>query len=239
MTPKMWYTYYLLAEIDARDGRFDDALAALDSSIAWDPNINARSEAHRAHAMIRFGNGDPAGAMAELGQLADELQAVAARGELATTHLWMALVAAGAHDSAAALRHIEAARPLNPPALVENELIVHSLIGDAPGTRRALDAYVAAANRLQNPTPAQLATRTANIHRMTGLTLLAEHKPKEAIAELRQGGMNPYAPLGIIEADRMMKQNKQADAERAALFARHTFTVSSTAVEIIRYRARK
>jgi hypothetical protein len=70
-----------------------------------------------------------------------------------------------------------------------------------------------------------------------GLTLVAEGKGEEALTELRQGGANPYSQLGMIEAYLLMGRTSEADAERAALFARKDVTYASTAMPIARYRA--
>jgi len=69
--------------------------------------------------------------------------------------------------------------------------------------------------------------------------LLGEGKPREAIAEFKQSGTDPYADLGMIEAYRMLKDHRQAEAARTAFFANRNYSYASTATPIIRYRARK
>ena len=62
-------------------------------------------------------------------------------------------------------------------------------------------------------------------------------KASEAIPELKQGGPNPYSQVGLIEAYVLLGDKKQADAERASLFARTDFGIISTAMPIARFRA--
>ena len=72
---------------------------------------------------------------------------------------------------------------------------------------------------------------------MTGLTLLSERKPAEAIAELQQGGPNPYSQLGIIEAYLLMGNTKAADSVRAAALARKDASWLTVAIPIMKWRA--
>lgn len=110
---------------------------------------------------------------------------------------------------------------------------MYALTKQGAAARKALDSYV----ELAAAQPPEI--RSENVHRMTGLTLLAEGKAAEAIGELKQGGLNPYAQLGLIEAYKQLGRNKDADAERAAMLARKDFGIASTAMPIVKYRSLK
>lgn len=239
MTPKMWYTFDLMADINARDGKFSEVRPEMDSVIAWAPALADVSVARRVRAATFLSEGDAARCMAELTQQLSELEAIHATGQIAATHGWMAIMAGGAHDSAGAMQHLAAQKAAGaaPGTIADNEVVVYSLIGNGTEARRALGDYIRI-NSAATLTGAAAVARDQNFHRMTGLTLLAEKKPQEALPELRQGGANPYASLGIIEAYRAMKDTKNADAERAAFFARREFTYGSSAMPVIRYRAK-
>jgi hypothetical protein len=225
------------------EGRTADVRTALDSAIANTPNIGAQFAYRRAQAISFLSEGNVQQTMASLAQQLKDAEAINARGQVTTGHQTMALVAAGTRDSAGAERHLAAVTPAEggagAAAAVDAQVIVYSLIGNAPAARAALGDYT----RMNGPQPNLPSftntARTQNVHRMTGLVLLAEKKPTEAIAELRQGGNNPYSTLGIIEAYKQLKDNKKGDAERAAFFQRKDFSVASTATAIIRYRAKK
>src|SRR5262249_47732601 len=153
----------------------------------------------------------------------------------ATVHGTIALVYAGAGNLKAADEHVAMSRRLGATAavLADNNVIVYSLLKQGPAARRALESYI------QTSASQAPEVRTANVHRMTGLTLVAEGKPAEAIDELKQGGPNPYSQLGLIEAYTQLGRKKDADAERASMLAKQEFTIASTAVPITKYRATK
>jgi tetratricopeptide (TPR) repeat protein len=241
LQPRSWVTYELKADILTRDGKWAEMQAALDTLVLLAPGIAQKATARRQRAGVLLGSGDAQRASAELTQLITELEAVNATGQVRTTHLWAAVMAAGARDSAGAMRHLAAARALDPApgVLADNEVIVFTMLGNASEARRARNDYVRINMETQNLTPAQELARTQNVHRVTGMALLAEKKAQEAIAELQQGGPNPYSTLGTIEAYRMLRNNRQANAVRAAFFARREWTSNSSAVPIIRYRTRK
>lgn len=241
MQPRSAPTYEGLAQTYAVDGRYAEMRAALDTAAALSANVGNQFFYRRPRALTHLSEGGAQTALAELAQQVKDAEAINARGQLAQTHLWMALVSAGARDSAGAEQHLAAARTFEPGAglLADNEVIVYTLIGNATQARRALNDYV----RLSGPQPNLPSfvnsTRTQNVHRQTGLVLVAEKKPAEAIVELRQGGTNPYATLGVIEALTLQKKTREADAERAAFFQRKQFSFNSSATPIIRYRAMK
>lgn len=241
LQPVTWWAWDALADIHNRDGKLAEMRAALDSGIKYAPNVGNKAAGRRMRALAYFSEGDAKRAMDEHAALVKDMEAIDARGQLATTHLNMALIAAGMRDSAGAEAHYNAAKPYGPTAgnLADNGVIVFSLIGNAPAARAALSDYIrlSTANPPANADAARV--RDENIRRQTGLVLLAEKKYAEAIAELKQAGPNPYVTLGLIESYRGMKNNKEADAVRAAFFARREFTSNSTATAIIRYRAKK
>jgi tetratricopeptide (TPR) repeat protein len=240
LQPRSWVTYDLMADIHTRDGKWAEMAAALDTVVLLAPGIAQKAAARRQRAGVLLGSGDVQRTRAELNQLIIELEAINATGQLRTTHLWAAVMAAGARDTAVAMRHLAAAKALEPApgVLADNEVILFTLLGNGPEARRAVNDYVRINMATQNLTPAAELARTQNIHRVTGLALLAEKKPQEAIAELQQGGPNPYSTLGTIEAYRMLRNTRQANAVRAAFFARREWTSNSSAVPIIRYRTR-
>ena len=241
LQPVTWWTWDALADIYNRDGKLADMRTALDSGIKYAPNIGNKAVGRRIRALTYLSEGDGKRAMEELTALVKDMEAIDARGQLATTHLSMALIAAGMRDSAAAEAHHNAARPYNPAAgaLADNGVIVFSLIGNAPAARAALNDYIRINTANPPPNAEAARTREENIHRQTGLTLLGEKKYAEAIAELKQGGANPYTKLGLIESYKAMKNNKEADAIRTAFLASREFTSNSTGTPIIRYRAKK
>jgi hypothetical protein len=234
-------TYEFLAQTYAVEGKTAELRAALDSASALASNIGTQFFYRRPRALTHLSEGNPQQALAELGQQLKDAEAINARGQIGTIHLWMALVSAGIRDSAGAEQHLAAGRSAEAGAgiLADNEVIVYSLIGNPTQARRALGDYIRLGGPQSNLSAQVNAVRTENVHRMTGLVLVAEKKPAEAIAELRQAGVNPYATLGILEALKLQKKNKEADAERAAFFERRNFSFNSSATPIIRYRALK
>ena len=114
--------------------------------------------------------------------------------------------------------------------LHDNEVITYYLAGNGTAARKALDAYLAATREDTS------ASRKESINRLTGLVLVAEKRPRDAVELLRKGGLNPYAQLGLVDAYHAAGDRKAAAAERAAFMARRNFSYSSTAVPIGRYR---
>lgn len=241
MSPKAWQAYEILADIYARDGKLTEARVAVDSAIAHAPSLVNKSNGRRTLAVLTFSAGNAKGAMDEMAALVKELEPINATVQLNTTHLWMALLSAGMRDSAGAEAHLAAARNLSAAAgiLADNSVIAYSLIGNGPAARAALAEYIRLSMQNPNIPPEAARVRDQNIHRQTGLVLFAEKKYVEALAELKQGGANPYVSLGLIETHKAMKNNKEADAVRKAFYARREFTVNSTATAIIRYREKK
>lgn len=241
LTPVAWFAWDALADIYNRDGKIVEMRAVLDSGIRYAPAIGNKAAGRRLRALAYMSEGDGKRAMDDYAALVKDMGAIDARGQLATTHLNMALLAAGMRDSAGAEAHINAAKPYNPAAgtLADNGVIVYSLIGNAPAARAALAEYVRVSTQNPDLSPAAMQVRDQNIHRQTGLVLFAEKKYPEALAELKQGGPNPYLTLGLIETHKAMKNKKEADAIRTAFYARREFTAASTAVPIIRYREKK
>jgi tetratricopeptide (TPR) repeat protein len=232
LSPHNEPAYVLKAEIFIREGKVAPARAALDSAIMVTPNVGRQVDhrENRAVALLYEGN-----VKQMMDELAANARAAEANGQLpaaAAVHMTMAVTSAGARDATTALVHHAEAKRLNLAAgtLADGEVVMFFLLGRAEDARRALGDYVRlAAGQAAN-------AREQNIHRMTGLTLVAEGKPEEAIAELKQGGANPYAQLGIIEAYLLQRKTREAEAERAAMLARKDTPYTSTAVPIARYR---
>jgi tetratricopeptide (TPR) repeat protein len=241
MTPVSEYAYELQAQIAAVENNFPVLRAALDTAAAATPGIGAGFTYRRARALVALSESNPQGALTELSAIERDAEAIGAKPQAALTHLFMAAVAGATRDTAGVEQHLTAARMLDSAQAVIADYAVttYSISGQAAKARRALEDYIRVGGPRPNLSPAVNATRTTNVHRMTGLVLIAEKKPQEAIAELRQGGNNPYATLGIIEAYKLQKNTKQADAERTDFFQRKNFSFNSTATPIIRYRAKK
>ena len=240
MVPKAWQAWEVLGDIYARDGKFADVRATSDSVIANAPNLGNKAGHRRIKALMYMSEGDARRAMDEHAALLKELEVINATGQIATTRMNMALIAAAMRDSAAAEAHYAAGKVGAAAGLAaDNGVIVYSLIGNAPAARAALADYIRINTANPNIAPAAAKIRDENIHRQTGLVLVAEKKYAEAIAELKQGGPNPYVTVGLIEAYKGMKNNKEADATRKAFYARREFTSASTAAPIIRYREKK
>jgi tetratricopeptide (TPR) repeat protein len=241
LKPASFFAYELQAQLAAFDGRFTDMRTALDSSVDAVAQVGRKFGNRRARAFVALSEGNPQQAMSELAQQAKDAEAIDARGQVAQSHFWMAFVAAATRDSAGVEQHLAAGRAFDSTAttVADAQIVAYSLAGIASGARRALGDYIRVSGPQPNLSADVNATRATNLHRMTGLVLVAEKKPQEAITELRQGGTNPYATLGIIEAYRQMKNTKQADAERTAFFERKEFSYVSSATPIIRYRALK
>lgn len=241
MMPVASYAYYLVAQIAAVEGNMPVMRAALDSAAWANPNVNGAFNARRARALVALSEGNPQQAMAELTQQLKDAEAISARAEILNSHVWMAYVSGAIRDSAGVEQHLAALKTMDhaPAILATNEVISYTLAGNGIAARRALNDW----GRLNGPRPdlnaAVNATRTQDLHRYTGMTLVAERKPVEAMVELRQGGENAFRYLFTIEAYKQQKKNKEADAERAAFFERKQLGWATTAVPIIRYRAKK
>jgi tetratricopeptide (TPR) repeat protein len=240
MTPVAEYAYELQAQIAAVEGNFPALRAALDTAAAT-PAIGAGFAYRRARALVALSEGNAQQALTELASVERDAEAIGAKPQAALTHLFMAAVAGATRDTAGVEQHLSAARTLDSAqvGIPDYAVSTYAMSGQAAKARRALEEYIRVSGPRPNLPAATNAARTTNVHRATGLVLVAEKKPQEAIAELRQAGNNPYATLGIIEAYKLQKNTKQADAERAAFFQRKEFSFNSTATPIIRYRAIK
>ena len=234
LTPTGEYAFTLRAEILVHQGKPAEARAAIDSAIILTDNLGNVGTYRTQRALTFLHEGNVPATVAAMEESARSFEASDLRALAATARLYLAIVYAGTNNGKAANEQLAladrygAARGL----LADNSVIVYSLTRQAAAARRALTEYVRLA---QQAPPSQV--RDENIHRMTGLTLLAEGKPAEAIAELKQGGPNPYSQLGLIEAYVQLGDKKQADAERAGMFARKDFGLISTATPIARLRS--
>lgn len=228
-------TFQLRAELLERQGKYAEARAALDSAILLTESIDNRASYMTLRALTFLYEGNLAATMAALDDAARDARASRSRDNEAAVHMTMSIVAAGAGNLKLAEEHRAIGRRLGatPGQLADAGVIMYAFARQGPAARKALESYVEAVAGQ----PADL--RSENVHRQTGLTLVAEGKPDEAIAELKQGGLNPYAQLGLIEAYTQLGRKKEADAERAAMLARRDFGIGSTAMPIVRYRSMK
>lgn len=226
------YAYVVRAELAARRGQTPLMRASLDSATALAANAGFHSQYRRARALANLHEGNLRETIRELATLASEDEAAGRRMAAATHHLWLALMNGVARDNAAIERHLGEAQRLGATGatLHDNQVITYFLAGNAPAARKALDEYLAA-TREDTST-----SRKESISRLTGLVLIAEKRPREAIEVLKKGGLNPYAQLGLVEAYHAAGDRKAAKAERDAFLARRSFSYNSTAMPIGKYR---
>ncbi len=223
------------AELLERQGKYAEARAALDSAILLTDNLPNRVTFMNYRAVSFLYEGNLAAAIAGLEDAAREAHDNNQRPAEAAVHNTMAIVYAGAGNAKAAEEHRAISRRLGatPGTLADGGVIMYALTGQGAAARKGLASYV----ELAAGQPPEV--RSENVHRMTGLTLLAEGKAADAIPELKQGGLNPYAQLGLIDAYRQLGRKKEADAEVAAMLARKDFSIASTAMPIAKYRSMK
>jgi len=223
------------AEVLEHQGKLAETRAALDSALLLTENLGSRITYMSDRALTYLHEGNMAATVAALDDAAREARSHGQAPAESGVHATLSIVYAGAGNAKAATEQVAIARRLGatPAALADNSVIVYSLLKDGPAARRALANYVEiAANQ-----PPEV--RGPNVHRMTGLTLVAEGKAAEAIDELKQGSGNPYSQLGLIEAYLQLGKKKEADAERASMIARKDFGIASTATPVAKYRAMK
>ncbi len=234
MTPTNEFAFTFRAEILEHQGKPAEARAAIDSSIILTDNLGSLGTYRTQRALTFLHEGNVAATIAAMEENARLLEAKDQLASAASARLFLAIVHAGTNNAKAANEQIAMARRLGaaPGTLADNGIIVYSLTRQAVAARKTLDEYVRLAQQVP---PSEL--REQNIHRMTGMTLIAEGRPAEAIPELKQGGPNPYSQLGLIEAYVQLGDKKQAAAERASLFARKDFGIISTAMPLAKLRS--
>lgn len=234
ISPLDW-VYNLKAEIASRNGQQVQVRAFLDSGVAVSTAVSNQFAYRIERAYSWLADGNAKQAMTDLSALLTEATELKATGQVNNIHAAMALLSAATRDAAAVAAHVGEAKKggAGAGAIADNEVIAYSLAGNASEARRALGDYI----QLQQSNT-NTVVRDENIHRMTGMVLMAENKCAEAIPELRQGGGNPYATVGIVECLKMQGKKKDADAERSAFLAKKNFSIASSAVPIMRYRAK-
>lgn len=227
--------FQIRAELLERRGKYAEARAALDSAILLSDNLSNRVTYMSYRAVSFLYDGNLAATIAGLEDAAREAHDHDQRAAESTVHGTMAIVYAGAGNAKAAEEQRALSRRLGatPGALADGGVIIYALTNQGAAARQVLASYV----ELVAGAPADI--RSENVHRMTGLTLLAEGKAAEAISELKQGGLNPYSQLGLIEAYKQLGRKREADAEVAAMLARKDFGIGSTAMPIVKYRSLK
>jgi hypothetical protein len=206
----------------------------MDSAIILADNISQLELYRTQRALTFLHEGNLPATVAAMEENARSLEIMGAPVTAASARLYLAMVLAGGNNAKAANEQVALARRLGAGAvlLTDNSIIVYSLTRQGPAARQALNEYLRLAH---GAAPSEALQQ--NIHRMTGLTLLGEGKPTEAIAELKQGGPNSYSQLGLIEAYVQLGDKKQVDAERATFLARKDYVGNSTAAAIGRYRS--
>jgi tetratricopeptide (TPR) repeat protein len=233
ISPPFEGAYQARAELFERLGRIPEARTSLDSAILLTDNLGNRITFMSDRALTFLHEGNLSATLDALEDAARDARAHDQRPAEATVHGLMAIVHAASGNLRGAEEQVAIERRLGATsaALADNTVIVYSLLRQGAAARRALESYVQQA-AAQAPE-----ARAYNVHRMTGLTLLAEGKAVEAIEELKQGGPNPYSQLGLIEAYTQLGRKKDADAERASMLAKQEFSVGSSAMPIVKYRA--
>lgn len=226
------YAYVLRTEIASRRGQTPMMRASLDSAILLAPNAGQNSNYRRSRALANLHEGKLRETIRELETIAAADDAAGRRMAAAADHILLALMNGVARDNAAIERHFAEARRFGSTGatLHDNQVLTYYFAGNTIAARKALDAY------LETTRGDTTKATIESINRLTGLVLIAEKKPKEAIELLKKGGLNPYAQLGLVEAYYAAGNKKAAAAERAAFLARRNFSYNSTAMPIGKYR---
>jgi tetratricopeptide (TPR) repeat protein len=231
-----FYTFEVRAEIQVRKSRFPEARASLDSAMLLNGFLPNRVQYLTTRAFLSMHEGNFAEAVAAMNDAIRDAQANGQTASVASEHLLMAYMYAAANDVAGIEQHLALAHSAGSTehALNDAKVICYGLTKQGEKARKALEGYKVTSLQALAP-----ATRELGVHRLTGLTLLAEGKNAEAIEELKQGGLNVYSQIGIIEAFLAMGKKKEAAAERAAFNARTDWTAQSGAAAVLRFRALK
>jgi hypothetical protein len=230
------YAYILEAEIFLADGkpqRVERARAALDSAMAASPNPARRSTDRLYKALALFYDGRATEGMAEAAAVARDDEAAGALGAAATKYSQLAELAGGIGDSADVDKWLGEARRVSSSTNVGIQSVQALALGHQPAAaRRALDDGM-------RGTDTTTANAQADLHRLRGMILLADGKPAEALAELKRGDprQNTFSELAMIDAYTALKDQKNADATRAALLARPG--ISAVSLALAGYRAQK
>jgi hypothetical protein len=230
------YAYILEAEIFLADGkpqRVERARAALDSAIAASPNPARRSTDRLYKALALFYDGRATEGMAEAAAVAKDDEAAGALAAAATKYSQLAELAGGIGDSADVDKWLGEAHRVSPSANVGIQSVQALALGHQPAAaRRALDDGM-------RGTDTTTANAQADLHRLRGMILLADGKPAEALAEMKKGDprQNTFSELAMIDAYTALKDQKNADATRAALLARPG--ISGVSLALASYRAQK
>jgi hypothetical protein len=230
------YAYVLEAEIFMHDGkpqRVDRARAALDSAIAANPLPSRRSTERLNRALLLFYDGRATEGMAEAAAVAKDDEAAGALPAAATKYSQIAELAGGIGDSAGVDKWLAESRRVSPATNLSLQAVQALSLGRQPAAaRRALEDGI---RTLDTTT----ATAQADIHRMRGMILVAEGKPAEALVELNKGdpAQNTFSALSMIDAYTALKDQRNADATRAALLGRPGNSAVSLALAA--YRASK
>jgi tetratricopeptide (TPR) repeat protein len=236
MDPGQEYAYVVLSEIYADDGkprRVDRARAALDSAIAVNASYGRRNNQRINRGLLLFYDGRSAEGFAELEAIAKEIEGNG--GNPAVLYAQMAGLAAGIGDSAGCTRWMAEAKRVQGPANISIQSAqAYALNHQGPEARRAIEDYLRTADTTT------LAFRY-DLSRMTGMALLAEGKPAEALAELKKSDTqaNTFAQLAMVDAYAALKDQKSADETLAALVARRDVGNAAVSKALANYRMAK
>lgn len=227
------FAFELKADVAIHTGKPALARAELDSAYARSIHLGNRANYRRNRAVMYLHEGRLREMLAALDSLTREHENAGLNDQAAVDHQWMAFAAQLQRDTSVAERHLaEAARlSTNPGGNADAAVIAYFLGGQGAKARASLDRYLAATSNAPR-TPGL----TQAIHRLTGLTLVAEGNARDAIGELQQGGANPWSQVGLIEAYRRTGDRKAYEAEKAAFLARKTWPYQSTAYPIGKFR---
>jgi hypothetical protein len=239
LDPRAEYAYVLEAEIYMHDGkpqRVERARAALDSAIASSPSPGRRQTERFNRALLLFYDGRAAEGMAEVIAVTKDDEAAGVLGTAATRYSEVAELSAGIGDSASVDKWLGEARRVSPNTNVFVQTIQALTLGKQPAAARR--AYEEGARLLGD---SMTGTGQANAHRLRGMILVADGKPTEAIAEFKQSDplQNPFLSLSLIDAYTALKDQKSADATRAALLTRKDVLNSAVSIALANYRAVK
>jgi len=239
MDPRAEYAYVVEAEIFVRDGKpkgVDRSRAAYDSAIAVSPNFGRKLTQRLYRAFLLFYDGRKAEGQAEITAVAKDREAAGNVAAAAVEYAQAADFAAATGDSASVERLLGEARRAGPNANITLQAAHAYALSKQPAqARRELAEYV---RRAADTTT--LAFRSDR-HRLTGMALVAEGKPAEALVELKQSDIegNPFASLAMMDAYTMLNNKAAASAILATLMADKDGPNSAVSIAIANYRALK
>jgi tetratricopeptide (TPR) repeat protein len=230
LDPRNKYAHTLAAEVYFFDGQpnaVERARTAFDSAAITSPNLGRQFADRRSRASVLLHDG-------RLQQMETELLAIAHETErsapslTATTYLNLAVLLAGARDTAKVLHYVAEAHAAL--LAVNREVEVDALgVARLPvQARQALDVYL---KGVPNPMPDGT---VGIVKRLTATVAYAEGKYDQALSDCTN--TNPYCDVIKVESLLALGRTQEAEAMRASFLARPDGSAESRALAIMRYR---